>query len=839
MEPGTPFALLAAVQLFSVACCLAVAGGWLLPGLRGPRSGVVALGAALLAAAETASGVTLGDFQSTGQFVIRVVAGALLIGGALGRGRSRRLAVIGGVFVSIVGALTPVLHQHPVWILAGRAVGGLILVSAVVGAIRRSVLGKVVAAILIGVVITSVGAAVVAGTALSRSFLRQQASEVASLAATQRNDIVNLRQTSLQFAKLIGSRDLRFAQAAAGILQGVTSERGFTVAVQANGTPLRLDTSKTLDTAALLDLAHSQVVQTALGSLTKAKFEAPDFIVVRGKTSLLLAAGVHAAPGATPNAKAPFAVVYAIPIDSSRLRLTFARSGIHLTVLSVPDGAVIASTLPNNTQRVAVARQAASTVAGPPPQRVVVSHRASGSRAAIAYATIQSGTEPVAIIVATQAADVVARTQRLVLAGLFGALVGIAVLLTGLAVVLGRRVVEPIHRLTDAASQIRLGNLSVVANTDSRDEIGELSRAFNEMTSSLTDATSRLQVTAAQEAATRARLQTVLDSMGDPLLVIAPNGEVAEANPAAVALLGAYPVGLRADAVLAGPDATPLLRAPSGSTQELTTGDRTLMVQLSVAALPSNAGRVVVIRDVSAQIQIERMKTEFLSNISHELRTPLTPIKGYAEMIHRRELPKEQVKTFAGTILDSTRRMTRVVELLVDVASLEAGRVQPRLEEVRAAEVVDELTARWSTREPKRAKDLRRRVSKDLPAVEIDKEWLSKALDEVVGNAIKFSKPGSLVTVSATAAPRTRWVRFTVKDKGIGMSAADLSAIVDDFSQVDGSATRRSEGLGLGLGFVRRLAPVLGFELTIESVVGKGTSVHLDMPQARGRRRRH
>src|SRR5581483_5206852 len=147
-----------------------------------------------------------------------------------------------------------------------------------------------------------------------------------------------------------------------------------------------------------------------------------------------------------------------------------------------------------------------------------------------------------------------------------------------------------------------------------------------------------------------------------------------------------------------------------------------------VASLLDQPGQVVVLSDRTREREIERMKTEFLSNVSHELRTPLTPIRGYAEMLARRpDLPRRRVQSFISEILAGTARMHRAVELLVDVATLEAGRVGLVSQRVSVAGFAEDCVAGWRTRYRERARDIRHRVAAKLPAVDVDPVWLRKA----------------------------------------------------------------------------------------------------------------
>ena len=259
----------------------------------------------------------------------------------------------------------------------------------------------------------------------------------------------------------------------------------------------------------------------------------------------------------------------------------------------------------------------------------------------------------------------------------------------------------------------------------------------------------------------------------------------------------------------------------------------TVPVRVAVAPLDDGEGSVLVLRDTTQEREVERMKTEFLSNVSHELRTPLTPIRGYAEiLVGKPGLPADRVASFATTIRDESIKMNRVVDLLVDVAAIEAGRVTVVPRTVAPGELVDARLAAWRKRAPERAGDLRRRVAARLPAVEVDPTWVGKALDELVDNAVKYTAPGTAITLTAALSPDGRRVRVAVRDAGRGIAEQDQESLFLSFEQVDGSATRRVGGLGLGLSFVRRLAQDAGFPLTVTSALGKGAEFALDLPLA-------
>jgi signal transduction histidine kinase len=145
--------------------------------------------------------------------------------------------------------------------------------------------------------------------------------------------------------------------------------------------------------------------------------------------------------------------------------------------------------------------------------------------------------------------------------------------------------------------------------------------------------------------------------------------------------------------------------------------------------------------------------------------------------------------------------------------------------------LVDDLLAKWRSRYPERADDLRRRLGARLPQVDADPFWLAKALDELVDNAVKYTPAGTPVTVAASAT-RDGQVRVAVRDSGPGFDTARLAELLGDFAQADASETRHVGGFGLGLAFVTRVAAALGVTLHVSSAPGRGAEFGLDLPVA-------
>ncbi|MGI8774527.1 MAG: ATP-binding protein [Actinomycetota bacterium] len=470
------------------------------------------------------------------------------------------------------------------------------------------------------------------------------------------------------------------------------------------------------------------------------------------------------------------------------------------------------------------------------------------------FANIEGGPRRFGTLVISSPTNLVSDTRQGVTRILFVASMLVGAIALVLAYLGGRRITRPIQRLTATVGAVREGDLTAQAEVAGTDEVGRLGETFNEMTASLFKMTNDLRQAAREEHDLRARIETIIASMADGLVAVDKERNILAFNREAEHLTGmtaevamGRPIEdvLRARDSKGEPVGLPIAALAAGSVGDIflkrDKGDP-LPVAITSAVLRNDegdvTGAVAVIRDMSREREVERMKTEFLSNISHELRTPLTPIKGYAEILQRKEVPPEKVKQFVAGILESTARLERIVELLVDFSAMEAGRMAPKTTPVDLSIMLTALIERWKVRAPKHE------FVADLPAEQIevvgDERLLKRSLEEIVDNAVKFSPQGGAVRLAA--AMRTNGtdsqssVEVSVADQGIGISEEDLPKIFSDFQQLDGSETRTYGGLGLGLAFVQRIIEAHNGEIRAESAPDRGTTFFVRLPLAEERK---
>lgn len=483
-------------------------------------------------------------------------------------------------------------------------------------------------------------------------------------------------------------------------------------------------------------------------------------------------------------------------------------------------------------------------------RRISILSRVGPTERFNSYVPLNRGDEVIGALVFSTPSGVIGLEQQNLAAPLFFIALWASAMGVGLSLLFGTRITQPIRDLTEAADRVREGDLTARVSPKTYDEVGVLGETFDQMTVSLAQLTRDLRDTADEQVELRRRLETILQSMTDGVVAVNNQGIIVAFNREAERILEvsqAQAVGSNVKKVLE-------LRDPAGnpvspSIYDLQTGS----VSGTVANLNSNVSRpvvvtsapiadeggevlgaVAVLRDLTRDVEIEKMKTEFLANISHELRTPITPIKGYSDLLRRREVPREQQVTFLEGILSSAERLERIVEMLVDFSAMEAGRLSPNKVAVDFDEITAELVEKWSQTSPNHR--FERTGFSAIPQVEVDRRLVPLAISELVDNAVKFSPKGGRVLLAAELNQNgggSSYVRISVKDEGIGIDKEQLSKIGQNFVQADGSETRAYGGLGLGLAYVRRIAEGHGGRLEVESEPDKGSCFTLVFPAGR------
>ena len=228
-----------------------------------------------------------------------------------------------------------------------------------------------------------------------------------------------------------------------------------------------------------------------------------------------------------------------------------------------------------------------------------------------------------------------------------------------------------------------------------------------------------------------------------------------------------------------------------------------------------------------------RAKSEFLATMSHELRTPLNAIAGYTELLSmgvRGPVNEEQLRDLSR-IRQNQQHLLEIITDILNFSRIEAGRVRYVLAPVRVRELLARMEAMIEPQARARSIEYRCENVTDGLAVVADREKLEQVLINLLGNAVKFTPSGGVITLSAAAVASGR-VALRVQDTGVGIEPAQLGSIFEPFVQLEPTLTRTTEGAGLGLAISRELARGMGGELGVTSVPGKGSTFSVELPSA-------
>ena len=404
----------------------------------------------------------------------------------------------------------------------------------------------------------------------------------------------------------------------------------------------------------------------------------------------------------------------------------------------------------------------------------------------------------------------------------------------GFIVLAGPAILRPIASLTRSVREIQQGNLDLVVNVRSQDEIGQLGEAINQMAASLREFRRSDQ---AHLLRTQRSTQLALDSLSDAVAICDPDGKIELANDTARQLFGLVPESTVDEA--GNEKITQIFwrvcrkerpyrpKGYEGAIQIFIKEEEHFFLPQAIPIFDQErqlVGVTLMLTDVTRWRHLDEVKTDLISTVSHELKTPLTSIRLAIHVLLNEKLGplSPQQMELLVTAREDSDRLYRVIEDLLDISRIESGQAEIKLQPVNVEELVLQATDKMRAAFLDRKITLNIELAPDVPRVLADPTRLQLVFDNLLSNALKYTPMGGEVTIKAQ--PEDSMVRFAVEDTGIGIAPEFLPRIFEKFFRVPGQEQISS---GLGLTIAKEIVEAHGGAIEVASQPGQGDQVHL------------
>ncbi|MGD2147309.1 MAG: ATP-binding protein [Anaerolineae bacterium] len=421
-----------------------------------------------------------------------------------------------------------------------------------------------------------------------------------------------------------------------------------------------------------------------------------------------------------------------------------------------------------------------------------------------------------------------------------------------LALLIAERIASPVRHLTDVVHRFAAGDLEARLLSTTQDEIGDLTRSFNQMAG-------RLRTTIQSLTERQAQLAAVLDNMADGVLITDGQGLVRLINPAAEAILGTSEekaLGRSFAQVARDHRMVELWRQCHATREEqvqpVEMDHQDAFLQTVVTPLQNGDERacLIILQNLTQVRRLETVRRDFISNISHELRTPMASLKALVDTFRDGALQDPPAaQRFLDRMDTEVDALTQMVQELLQLSRIESGRAPIRLESVSATDFVVPPVERLRPQAERAKLELSLDIPDGLPRVMADTERLQQAVTNVIHNAIKFTPPGGSIRVTArslhmpggertasdSGVPESvaldpgEWVKVTVTDTGVGIPASDIARVFERFYKAD--RARSGGGTGLGLAIAKHIVQAHNGHIWADSLEGKGSTFTIALPE--------
>jgi two-component system sensor histidine kinase ResE len=412
---------------------------------------------------------------------------------------------------------------------------------------------------------------------------------------------------------------------------------------------------------------------------------------------------------------------------------------------------------------------------------------------------------------------------------------GVAIILTTIfAFFLSTRINAPLRKMKEAAFEVARGKFDTKVPILTNDEIGELATAFNQMGRQL-----KFNMNALSQE--KEQLASILSGMADGVITFNRDGTILITNPPAERFLQSwfYEQGEADKNTEAVPSKVMELFQLAVNTEKEQIGEISIQGRswvIIVSPLYNNKfirGAVAVIRDMTEERKLDKLRNDFIANVSHELRTPISMMQGYSEaIVDDIAGTDEEKKEMASVIYDESLRMGRLVNELLDLARMEAGHIQLTMEEIEVNSYLQRIIRKFQGL----AKDKDISLEFDLMSKEtfipFDPDRIEQVMTNLIDNAIRHTPENGEVKVTEHSDERGLFIE--VKDSGSGIPEEDLPFVFERFYKADKARTRGRSGTGLGLAIAKNIIEAHKGHITVQSKLGQGTTFSIFIPRNEG-----
>lgn len=408
---------------------------------------------------------------------------------------------------------------------------------------------------------------------------------------------------------------------------------------------------------------------------------------------------------------------------------------------------------------------------------------------------------------------------------------GIAIILTTVfAFFLSSRINAPLRKMKEAATNAAKGKFNTNIPIVTRDEIGELAVAFNQMAKEI-----RTNMDALNQE--KEQLSSILSSMADGVITFDRSGQILQTNPPAERFLQAwyYEQGMNDHYLENIPIRIKELFQKVVSLEkeqlaEVSIQGRTWVVVMT--PLYNRAyvrGAVAVLRDMTEERRMDKLREDFIANVSHELRTPISLLQGYSEaMVDNVAGSEEENRELGKIIYEESLRMGRLVNELLDLARMETSNLQLMLEEVEIISFTERVTRKFQALAKEQKINLTLEKEDGKVYLSIDSDRIEQVLTNLIDNALRHTDKGGDVIVRVMT--MDTGVKFEVQDSGSGIPEEDLPFVFERFYKADKARTRGRSGTGLGLAIAKNIVESHGGQIYVHSILNKGTTFSFFIP---------